>query len=70
MFEVIKDVLHRELEKLEEKYDVDEQALTGQDLEHIDMMAHALKSLASYEVMQGECRPRERYSRDRYRGRY
>jgi len=70
MFEVIKDVLHSELEKLAEKYDVDEQNLTGQDLEHIDMMAHALKCIATYEAMQGESRSRERYSRDRYRGRY
>lgn len=70
MFEIIKEVLHKELDKLEEKYDLEDQQLTGQDLEHIDMMAHALKSLTSYEVMQGECRPRERYSRERYRGRY
>ena len=70
MFEVIKDVLHKELDKLEEKYDLDEQTMTSQDLEHIDMMVHALKSIATYEAMQGEGRTRERYPRDRYRGRY
>ena len=61
MFEVLYDALHRELDKIAQKYD-DGNELTAQDLEHIDKMAHALKCIATYEAMRGEdTRPRKRY---------
>ena len=66
MFEIICDALHHEMEKIAQKYD-DGNELTEQDIGHIDMMAHALKCIATYDAMQGEGRSRERYSRDRYR---
>lgn len=52
MFEGIYDALHTEMEHLDEKY-VDGAQLSEQDLEHIDKMAHALKSLTTYEAMKG-----------------
>ena len=52
MFDGICEAIHREMDVLEEKYSKGTQ-LTGQDLEHIDKMAHALKSLKTYEAMEG-----------------
>ena len=52
MFEGICEAIHREMDILEEKYSKGTQ-LSGQDLEHIDKMAHALKSLKTYEAMTG-----------------
>lgn len=52
MFEGICEAIHREMEILDEKYAKGTQ-LSGQDLEHIDKMAHALKSLKTYEAMEG-----------------
>ena len=52
MFEGICEAIHKELELLDEKYSKGTQ-LSGQDLEHIDKMAHALKSLKTYEAMDG-----------------
>ena len=62
MFDIICDALHREMEKLAQKYD-DGNELTSQELDHIDKMAHALKCIATYEAMRGdgEPRPRKRY---------
>ena len=48
MFEGICEAIHKEMDLLEEKYEKGTQ-LSGQDLEHIDKMAHALKSLKTYE---------------------
>ena len=53
MFEGICETLHREMEMLEEKYSNGKTPMNSQDLEHIDKMAHALKSLATYEAMKG-----------------
>lgn len=53
MFEGICEALHRELEMLDEKYSSNKTPLNGQDLEYIDKMAHALKSIAGYEAMKG-----------------
>ena len=53
MFEGICDALHREMDMLEEKYSSGNAQLNPQDLEHIDKMAHALKSLATYDAMKG-----------------
>ena len=52
MFDGICEALHREMEQLDEKFSKGAQ-MNGQELEHIDKMAHALKSLATYEAMQG-----------------
>jgi len=73
MFEGIYEIIHREMDNLDEKYASGNVTLTPQDLEHIDLMAHALKSLATYEAMKtgGDCggsyaklRSRQRYYRD------
>ncbi len=52
MFEGICDAIHKEMDALEEKYEHGAE-MNGQDLEHIDKMAHALKSLATYDAMKG-----------------
>lgn len=52
MFEGICEAIHKEMDTLEEKYERGAE-MNGQDLEHIDRMAHALKSLATYEAMKG-----------------
>ena len=52
MFEAICEAIHKEMDMLEDKYSKGTQ-LSGQDLDHIDKMAHALKSLKTYEAMQG-----------------
>ena len=53
MFEGICEAMHREMERLEQKYENENVQMNGQDLKDIDMMAHALKSLATYEAMKG-----------------
>ena len=52
MFEGICEALHREMDHLDEKLAGGGQ-MTSQDLEHIDKMAHALKSLETYKSMKG-----------------
>lgn len=52
MFEGICNALHREMEEMEKKFRSGAN-LTAQDLSEIDKMAHALKSLATYEAMKG-----------------
>jgi hypothetical protein len=70
MFRGICEALHREMEQLDEKFASGAQ-MSGQELEHIDTMAHALKSLATYEAMKGESEYGD-YARGRSRttGRY
>ena len=53
MFEGICEAMHREMDRLEQKYANENVQMNGQDLKDIDMMAHALKSLATYEAMKG-----------------
>jgi len=53
MFEGICEALHREMDMLEEKYSNSKSPMNAQDLDHIDKMAHALKSLKAYEAMTG-----------------
>ena len=70
MFEGIFEAIHREMDSLEEKYEKGTQ-MSAQDLEHIDKMAHALKSLKAYEAMIGECgEPESSYSKVRRYRRY
>ena len=52
MFEGICEALHREMDNLDEKYASGAQ-MNASDLDHIDKMAHALKSLKTYEAMNG-----------------
>ena len=52
MFEGICEALHREMDNLDEKYASGAQ-MNASDLDHIDKMAHALKSLKTYEAMSG-----------------
>ena len=54
MFDGICEAMHRELEMLDNKFQDGKSPLNSQDLEHIDKMAHALKSLKAYEAMAGE----------------
>lgn len=75
MFEGICEALHREMDTLDEKYSGGKASLNSQDLEHIDKIAHALKSIAGYEAMKGSSEygdSRESYARGRSRmtGRY
>ena len=61
MYYGICEAIHREMDKLEDKYS-EEVTLTMSDLEMIDKMAHALKSLATYDAMkEGTKRSRPRY---------
>jgi hypothetical protein len=69
MYEGICDAIHREMDELEKKYETGAQ-LSGQDLEHIDKMAHALKSLATYEAMKGNSEGSYARGRSRTTGRY
>ena len=52
MYHAICEAIHREMDKLEDKYSSGAQ-VTSQDLKDIDMMAHALKCLKTYEAMDG-----------------
>ena len=52
MFEGICEAIHKELDMMDEKF-ASGGKLTAQELEHIDKMAHALKSLKTYEAMEG-----------------
>ena len=71
MFEGICEAIHKEMDLLEEKYEKGTQ-LSGQDLEHIDKMAHALTSLKTYEAILGNSEYDGSYARGRSRttGRY
>ena len=53
MFEGICEAIHREMDRLDQKYANGNAQLNSQDLENIDKMAHALKSLATYDAMKG-----------------
>ena len=52
MFEGICDALHKEMDQLDEKFSSGSQ-MTSQDLDNIDKLAHALKSIKGYEAMVG-----------------
>lgn len=73
MFEGICEALYRELETLDNKLMGGKAPMNSQDLEVIDKMAHALKSLKSCESMQGHSEyDGDSYARGRSRttGRY
>lgn len=52
MFEGICEAIHRELDKLDSKYEKGTQ-MTDADLKDIDTMTHVLKSIAGYEMAKG-----------------
>ena len=71
MFEGICEALMREMETIEEK--VSKGQMNNQDLDHIYKIAHALKSLKTYEAMEGNSEESyDSYARGRSRatGRY
>ena len=72
MVEGICEAIHRELDMMDEKLGSGKAQLNTQDLEHIDKMAHALKSLATYDAMKGNSEYDGSYARGRSRmtGRY
>ena len=53
MFEGICEAIHREMDKLEDKYSKGTQ-MSDQDLVDIERMSRSLKNLATYEAMKGE----------------
>lgn len=60
MYYGICDAIHREMDKLEDKYS-EEVQLSMSDLDMIDTMAHALKNLATYEAMREGSERKPRY---------
>lgn len=65
MFDGIFEALHQELDELNAKF-AEGAKMSVQELEHIDKMAHALKSLKAYEAMLEGCGGKESsYSRMR-----
>ena len=69
MYHGICEAIHREMEKLDEKYAEGKTPLTVQDLDNIDKMAHTLKSLKGYEVMEGNSEYGGSYDNSYARGR-
>lgn len=73
MYNAICEALHRELEILEERFS-NGTAMNSNDLDMVDKIAHALKSLKTYEAMEGnsEYGSNDSYARGRSRttGRY
>ena len=70
MFDGICEAIHRELETYDNKLMGGKAPMSSQDLDNIDRMAHALKSLATYSAMKGEERrvyPRYREDYSEYR---
>jgi hypothetical protein len=71
MYHAICEAIQAELDKLDQKYSGGAQ-VTSQDLKDIDMMAHALKCIKTYEAMEGNSEYDGSYARGRSRvtGRY
>lgn len=53
MYEALKDKLHHELEKMDEKYDDENRELSMGDIEILDKVTHSLKSLLCIEDRTG-----------------
>lgn len=60
MFDAIVDTILREMDEMDEKYSRDAQLSEG-DLDLIDKMSHALKSIATYDAMKNPRRYRREY---------
>lgn len=61
----LKDMLHAELDRIQEKGD-----LSATSLEHADVIVHTLKCLATYEAMEGDGGYSEHYPMPYYRNGY
>ena len=73
MFEGICEAIYRELSLLNNKLQGGKSPMSSQDLETIDKLAHAMKSLKAYEAMEGNSEDSyDSYARGRSRatGRY
>ena len=70
MFEGICEAIYRELEMLDNKLQGGKAPMSTQDLENIDKLAHALKSLKTYEAMEGDSENAYARGRSRTTGRY
>ena len=53
MYEALKDKLHHELEKMDEKYDDENRELSMSDIEILDKVSHSLKSILCIEERSG-----------------
>jgi len=69
MFDGICEALHRELETFDEKFSNGAQ-MNAQELDTINKMTHALKSLATYDAMRGNSEDSYARGRSRMTGRY
>lgn len=69
MFDGIRETIHRELDQLDEKF-ANGSKISGQELENIDKMLHAMKCLATYEEMLGNSEDSYARGRSRTTGRY
>lgn len=63
--EILEQKLCRELELLEQKYSNQQGEMSAQDVEKIDKLYHALKSMATYNAMKEA----EEYEGDGFSGR-
>jgi len=70
MFEGICEAITREMEMIDEKLATGKAQMSSQDLDHVDKMAHALKSLKAYEAMVGHSEDSYARGRSRTTGRY
>ena len=73
MFDGICEALHRELDTIDNKLMGGKAPMSSQDLDNIDKMAHALKSLKTYMAMEDgyyKTRSRDRYYDRDYDRRY
>ena len=69
MYEGICEAINRELAQFDEKFSGGAQ-INGQELDHIDKMAHALKCLYAYDDMQGNSEDSYARGRSHTTGRY
>ena len=65
MYDRLKDMLHDELDRIQNDGD-----LTDTSLDHADKIVHALKSIATIEAMERSQDRPDRYRDDRSRDRY
>jgi len=64
MYDRLKDMLHDELDRIQDNGDINETSL-----QHINLITHSLKSIATIEAMERSSHDRSDRYRDDYRGR-
>ena len=52
MYDAICEKLHMEMQRMEDKYRNKDAQINSNDLDVIDRISHALKSMATYEAME------------------